>query len=144
LAPAEATTTTTAAPATTATTAAPATTPTTHAPTQSCGTGQISARASVATKPTSPADGTWTSTGTVQVTNGTDKSMQIDRLVAHLEYADGTFDVIDVGAAGVVLSPGQVSNFDFTKRTARQPTTVTVSDFAAHPVGHPECATQPA
>lgn len=138
---------TTAAPAaTTATTAAPApTTTTTRPPTRSCGNGQATAKATMSVKPGTSA-GTWDENGEADVTNGTDRAIQVDKLTLRLTYTDGSSETFTPdGAIGAQLQPSQIRGFAFTRTGAKQGSTADIIEFAMHPVGSgPECASQPA
>jgi hypothetical protein len=141
---AAATTATTAAPAATPTTAAPATTTTTRPPARSCGSGEASARASNTVTPQN--GGTWKSTGEADVTNGTDRTIVVDKLTLRLNFTDGTSESFTPdGAIGAQIQPSQIRGFPFSRTTARQGSTVDIIEFQVHPAGTgAECASQPA
>ena len=149
-APAAATTTT--APADTSTTVAvatattvkAATTTTTRPPARSCGTGTASAQASNSVKPGDTA-GTWKSSGEGDVTNGTDRTLVVDKLTLRLNFTDGTSETFTPdGAVGANIQPSQIKGFPFTRTTAKQGSTVDIIEFAVHPAGSgPECESQP-
>jgi hypothetical protein len=132
---------------TTPTTKAPSpTTTTTRAPSRSCGTGEATAKATLTTRPTGDSAAGWNNSGQVDVTNSTDRSIQVDKLTVRLTYTDGSSDTLTPdGAIGAQLQASQIKSFPFNRTGAKQGSRADIIEFAMHPVGSgPECNSQPA
>jgi hypothetical protein len=144
-APTTATTVAAGAPSpTTAPTAA--TTTTSRAPARSCGSGEATAKASLTVRPTGDSAAGWNESGSVDVTNSTDRPIQIDKLTVRLTYTDGSSDTFTPdGAIGAQVQTSQIKGFPYSRSTAKQGSRVDIIEFQVHPVGAgPECNSQPA
>ena len=131
---------------TTPTTAAPAPTTTTTRPTtRSCGSGEVTAKASMSVKPTGDSAHGWNESGSIDVTNSTDRAIQIDKLTVRMTFTDGSFDTFTPdGAIGAQLQASQIKGFPYNRTTAKQGSSVEITEFQVHPVGSgAECNSQP-
>jgi hypothetical protein len=112
-----------------------------------CGTG--TARASVETRiaPREPTAGTTYDTyTTAHVENGLNKPIQVDQLSVRFNYHDRpSQDYVMSGAIGAVVESGHTATFTAPPvNSPVPPDSVTLSSFAFHTAGQPQCAGKPA
>jgi cytoskeletal protein RodZ len=120
-------------------TSAPQTAPPT---TVDCGSGDVTARISATSASTgTDANPSYTTNGTVTVSNGRTNDIQLDRLVVRIVFADGTYEDAPVDAAtGAVVGSGRSTSFAFQHTSSKRPTsTAHLAAFDYHPVGLPNC-----
>jgi hypothetical protein len=87
------------------------------------------------------ANGTWTVQGTIVVSNGVTKPIDLDALTVQVTRDLATPQEAPVaGAAGTVIGAGEVKTFTVDIQTDAPPTAVHIGRLAYHVAGVPACA----